>query len=228
MLQTFSPKMDTSVSPIPHTCLEPRHSPVKWWDQIPLPLNLGERGTCLQPLQQKSFCGPQRLGHKRQRISWNPCSWSWQVSSLLHWSCHVNEEAWPGPCGKTTERVPRHHPPCPCNCLSATSRETWSQNHSSEPLLNCWSMSMKCRWWNTTKPSWGASPAVLQSSLHPSTAGGINSIPGQGIKIPHASWCSQTKTKNQLEENRSLCYLLLEHHKWGLRLRPGELRRTRV
>ena len=37
----------------------------------------------------------------------------------------------------------------------------------------------------------GTSLAVQWLRLHTSTAGGVGSIPGQGIKIPRAAQCSQ-------------------------------------
>lgn len=33
-------------------------------------------------------------------------------------------------------------------------------------------------------------------TLHVSTAGGIGSVPGQGVKTPWAAWCSQKIKKN--------------------------------
>ena len=38
--------------------------------------------------------------------------------------------------------------------------------------------------------------------LHASTAGGTGLVPGQGIKIPHAVWCSQKKKKNKIPRNK--------------------------
>ena len=37
--------------------------------------------------------------------------------------------------------------------------------------------------------------------LHPANAGGASSIPGQGIKIPHAVWHGQKKKKGDLNKN---------------------------
>ena len=37
------------------------------------------------------------------------------------------------------------------------------------------------------------SPVVQWLRLHTSTAGGVNSIPGQGTNIPHATPCGQKK-----------------------------------
>ena len=46
------------------------------------------------------------------------------------------------------------------------------------------------------KENWVTSPAVQWLGLCPSTARGTGSIPGQGTKIPHATWqCSQKKKK---------------------------------
>ena len=42
----------------------------------------------------------------------------------------------------------------------------------------------------------GTSLAVQWLGLRSSTAGGMGSIPGQGAKIPQATWCNQ-KTKKQ-------------------------------
>ena len=44
----------------------------------------------------------------------------------------------------------------------------------------------------------GTSLAVQWFRLHASTAGGTGLIPGQGIKIPHTSWCRQKKKKKSL------------------------------
>ena len=38
--------------------------------------------------------------------------------------------------------------------------------------------------------------AIQWLGLHASKAGGMGSIPIQRIKIPHATWCGQIKTKS--------------------------------
>ena len=37
---------------------------------------------------------------------------------------------------------------------------------------------------------------MLWLRLHPSTVGGVSSIPGPGTKVLHAMWCGQEKEKS--------------------------------
>ena len=58
----------------------------------------------------------------------------------------------------------------------------------------------------------GTSLAVQWLGLRASTAGGTNSIPGQGTKIPHAMQHSQKKKK----ESAALCYNLTKIYLHGI------------
>ena len=44
----------------------------------------------------------------------------------------------------------------------------------------------------------GTSLVVQWLRLHTSNAEGMGLIPGQGTKIPHATWCSQKKKKKSI------------------------------
>ena len=59
---------------------------------------------------------------------------------------------------------------------------------------------------NEKKPIKGTSLVVQWLRLCASTAGGMGSIPGQGIKILHGLWCSQ-KTNQQTKKprNNAIC-----------------------
>ena len=52
--------------------------------------------------------------------------------------------------------------------------------------------------------------AVLWLRLCASTAGGTGLIPGQGTKIPHATWCSQKQKKKV----KTLWYQSLKYMNW--------------
>ena len=48
---------------------------------------------------------------------------------------------------------------------------------------------------------------VVKTPLRASTAGGTDSIPGQGTKIPHAAWCGQKiKTKEKEKKGVSIFF----------------------
>ena len=50
-------------------------------------------------------------------------------------------------------------------------------------------------WYNGKSIGFGTSLVVQCIGLCASTAGGTESIPGQGTKIPHAAQCSQKKKR---------------------------------
>ena len=68
---------------------------------------------------------------------------------------------------------------------------------------------------------WGNSLAVQWLGLHASTAGGTGSIPGQGTKIPHATWGMAKKEKKKyywLFTENLLCAnhnLIISFHTWS-------------
>ena len=47
---------------------------------------------------------------------------------------------------------------------------------------------------------WGDLPGSLEVKISPLNAGAEGSIPGQGAKIPHASW---PKTKTKTKQNKT-------------------------
>ena len=50
----------------------------------------------------------------------------------------------------------------------------------------------------------GNSLVVQWLRFHAFIAGGTSSIPGWGIKIPHAAWCGQKKTQQTISDFLSL------------------------
>ena len=56
---------------------------------------------------------------------------------------------------------------------------------------------------------YGTSLAVQWSRLRASTAGGMDSIPGQGTKILHDAWCSQNKPTHRAKSEVKLLEFLV-------------------
>ena len=59
----------------------------------------------------------------------------------------------------------------------------------------------------------GTSLAVQWLRRHTPNAGGTGSIPGQGTKIPNASWCGQKKKKTTYLRNKYKSHRLRENNK---------------
>ena len=57
---------------------------------------------------------------------------------------------------------------------------------------------------SATKYSTGTSLAVQRLRLHTSKAGGAGLIPGQGTKIPHATWRGQKKKKKERRQQKMM------------------------
>ena len=51
---------------------------------------------------------------------------------------------------------------------------------------------------------YGISLVVQWLRLHASKTQGIGSIPGQGLKISHATWCSQKKKKKKKRKKENV------------------------
>ena len=52
--------------------------------------------------------------------------------------------------------------------------------------------------------------------LHASNAGDLDSVPGQGTKIPHAAWCGQKINLKNKQVSGLYCFLLFIRLPFGL------------
>ena len=57
-------------------------------------------------------------------------------------------------------------------------------------------------WWYGEKKCAGTSLVIQWLRCPPYTAGVAGSIPGQGTKIPHATWCGKKKKKKKCNNKK--------------------------